>query len=188
MDAPLHLRVQWPDGTVLPIVIHKNAMGRDLVKMLRFACGPKQQITLVYNEHPLSPDVPIQGHGMKDGDSIQAIVRTIPQDDRRRIESIAQVAREVAKLTDIKMDRLECHCGVLVPDESDDIGYGVTEVTVIPEKAEQMNDGPLPAFWQDTRTEEEEEEKERRLGDPMFTTLDEAGEFFGKRGRGNWSW
>ena len=188
MDGKLHLRVRWPDGTILPIIIRSDALGRDIVKMLRFACGPRQELTILHNNRIIKSDAPISSHGIKDGDTIQTIVTVRSRDAQRLINSIDNIAREAAKISDLHMNRIEAspNAGVLFEPETSDVTLRVDlpEPTVLPPKNVKLGSTPLPTLWEEGGPPRESDQGE---GAPPYSTREEASAFFSSQGR-KWMW
>ena len=189
MDTKFHLRVRWPDGTILPIIIRSDALGRDIIKMLRFACGPKQELAILYNDVQIAADASIKSHGMKDGDTIQTIVKVRSQDAQRIINSLDRIAREAAKINDLHLSRIEgsSNAGGLLEreNEEDNLRVDLPAPTVLAPKQKQLNSNPLPTFWDEGGPPSSEDDEKDVV--PRYSTLEEASAFFSSQGR-KWMW
>ena len=189
MDSKLHLRVRWPDGTVLPIIIRADAHGRDIIKMLRFACGPRQELAILYSDVNVSADSSLLSHGIKDGDTIQIIVKVRLRDNKRLIQSLDNIAREAAKISDLHMNRIEASpnaAALFGPElEEETLRTDLPEPTVLPAKQSVLSSKPLPTFWSESGACETDDD--RKATPPQYSTLKEASAFFSSQGR-KWMW
>lgn len=192
MDEKLQLRIRWPDGTILPIITQQSASIGDIIKMLRFACGPKQELSIFYNNDQLDPEAGLVSYDIKDGDTLQALIKTVQPNQQRIFNSIDNITREAAKISDMHMNRIEDQSSYyamgMIEEEITEI-FTPVDRTVIPPKGEQMNTTPLPSPWKD-RTEEREGSHgfDSQMEQPRFSTREEAQAFFSSDGRDRWMW
>lgn len=209
MSFQPHLRIRWPDGGILPIITPPDATGDDIYKMLRFACGPKQELRLYFNEMPIEKNSQLKSYGIKNNDTIQAHVFTITKDNSQLMKSIYAITREAAKIKDVRMNQNEYpessykipssdHSdssslsadanSVLAPNSNSDSQNQNTQSTIIPPKPSEISGNPLPMFW----TPEDNSFPKRENQDQQFiqkyNTLEEAGDFFASIGWNKWMW
>ncbi|OHS97812.1 hypothetical protein TRFO_09232 [Tritrichomonas foetus] len=189
MCSQPQLRVRWPDGAFLPIIPPQDATGEDLYKMLRFACGPNQELRLCFNELTIEKDASIKSYGIKSGDTIYAYVFTVPKDNQRMIKSIEGIAREAAKINDIHLNQLEQQIEnhPLEPAKHKIIRIKPLP-TVLPKKPQEISENPLPTFWKPTKPPDDDKKDQKSGTLPKYSTIEEAGAFFASIGWNQWMW
>ena len=189
MSSQHHLRIRWPDGSFLPIIPPPDATGEDLYKMLRFACGPNQELRLIFNELTIEKEATLKSYGIKNGDTIQAIVYTVPKDSQRMIKSIEGIAREAAKISDIHLDQIEQQNRKPTADPPKHKIIRVKPLpTIIPQKPAAITGKPLPTFWKPTKPPDDNDKKDQPSILPKYNTIEEAGAFFASIGWNQWMW
>lgn len=212
MSFQPHLRIRWPDGGILPIITPPDATGDDIYKMLRFACGPKQELRLYFNEMPIEKNAPLKSYGIKNNDTIQAHVYTITKDNSQLIKSIYAITREAAKVNDVRMNQIEYpeapyklpisdHSdssssseknNFLIPSPPTELHEQNSQDTVIPPKPSEISGNPLPMFWKQAEDKsfllKRGEKKQDSTFLPKYNTLEEAGDFFASLGWNKWMW
>lgn len=197
MSSQLHLRIRWPDGAILPIMTVSDATGDDIYKMLRFSAGPKQELRLFFNDLPIDKDIPLKTYGIQDGDTVQAHVYTIVKDNSRMIKSLEAIAREAAKLNDIRIEQIEttqnsCQPPIEYPDSFDSLLYVPnSSKTILPEPPTEIPNEPLPIFWSPSEANQNFPESDENVQTsilPKYSTLEEASQFFASYGWHKWMW
>lgn len=191
MDEKLQLQIRWPDGAILPIITQRSWFTCDVINMLRFACGPNQQMEIFYNDHKLDPDVSLMNYGITDGDTLQAFIKTKQPDQQRIIDCIGNITREAAKISDIHMNRMEDQSGYYSVGmiEEETTMFGPVNRTVIPPKEDQMNTTPLPSPWAEQCAQQEGcDDDNLQVEQPRFSTREEAKALFSADGRDRWMW
>lgn len=210
MSFQPHLRIRWPDGGILPIITPPDATGDDIYKMLRFACGPKQELRLYFNEMPIEKNAQLKSYGIKNNDTIQAHVFTITKDNSQLIKSIYAITREAAKIKDVRMNQNEYpeapykvpssdHSdssslsgdanSLLSPNINGESQNQNSQNTVIPPRPSEIPGNPLPMFWkpEDNSYPKRDENQDSRFIQ-KYNTLEEAGDFFASIGWNKWMW
>ena len=189
-----HIRIQWPDGSFLPILLHSDATSTDLKNMLRFAFGPNEMLQLSINDSQISneDDIPMHNYGLKDGDTIQAIVLTSPHQNNgspRLQKAIDSILLEAAKVSDTHMNQIESTKDTSFTEHETsetDSNFIVHEpATIIPLKTNEINSSPMPQIFLDTdRLENTESSSQFQNGiyhnqkPPLFNSIEEAGDYF----------
>ena len=189
-----HIRVQWPDGSILPILLNSDATTTDLKNMLRFAFGPNEILQLSINDFQISneDDIPMYMYGLKDGDTIKAIVLTPPyrfNGGNRLQKAIDSILLEAAKVSDTHMNQLESTNDTPLSEpkpSTNDLNFVVHEqATIIPSKTDEINSSPIPQIFPDAdRFENAETSSQIQNGTylnqkpPLFNSIEEAGDYF----------
>lgn len=188
-----HIRIQWPDGSFLPILLHSDATIKDLKNMLQFAFGPNEVLQFSINDFQISndDDIPMRTYGIKDGDTIQACVlepSPFYKSGFRLQKAIDSILLEAAKVSDTHMNQLESvndtSLSEFEPSEPD-LNFIVHEqATIIPSKTNEINSSPMPQLFPDTdRFETDLFTVKTQNGNynqkpPLFNSIEEAGDYF----------
>lgn len=175
----VRLRVQWRDGTFLPVLFRTDYLGRDLVKMLKFVCGPCQKLTISFNDVTIADHACLSAYGVKNDDIIHANITS--KDPMKMVKALDRVVREAARVSDMRIDRTADT--VLTETSSDDEQPSVVlpAPTVVPGRTDVRADA-LPNFWMDN-----ESSSDPTFEIPQYSTRCEAIAFFASQGR-TWVW
>jgi hypothetical protein len=120
MDLSLHLFVEWPNGTRLPVRLPRTATGEDLLNLLSFCCRGDQGIKLVFEGNCVIPKLQLCHQHMTQ-DSIIKVIRvtcplthaTSPVDDYFDTglpeDTFDAICPELLRLTDVQFRLVEGH-------------------------------------------------------------------------------
>lgn len=189
-----HIRIEWPDGSFLPILLNPDATYKDIKNMLKFAFGPNEILQLSINNFQISndDDTPMYMYGLKDGDTIQAFVLNPSNSCKggvRLQRAIDSILLEAAKVSDTHMNRIESGNDTSLSEfeaSEPDSNFVVHEqATIIPSKTKEINSTPIPQIFTDTDQFENNlstSQTQNRLYNnqkpPLFNSIEEAGDYF----------
>lgn len=186
----VRLRVQWRDGAFLPVLVRADSLGREVIKMLKFACGPCQKLSIFFNEVPIADQARLDSYGIKNDDIIQATITS--KDSMKMVKALDRVVREAARVSDMHIDRTgddegptETSSDDVLTDTSSDNEQTCVVLpapTVMPKRSDVRIE-PLPNLWVGGDPSNEAVNTEA----PQYSTRREAIAFFASQGR-KWVW
>lgn len=118
----IRLRVQWPDGTSIPVMFRVNSMGHDIVNMLGFVKGPRQEISVSHRGVTLEESCPLTQYGVKENDVLQVSVHP-------NITAVKKMMKVLDAIAESDSDNMEDHDASTNPDNWDDNEVGVVGTT-----------------------------------------------------------
>jgi hypothetical protein len=192
MDLSLPLIVEWPNGSRLPIRVSRTAMGEDLLTLLSFCCRNDQQVKLVFEGCCIHPGRQLCQQRIQPHSTIRVIqLSDDPADTGSDDDQFDAICPELFRIADVQFSLVEGHkkaghiyrTMLIDQSDSDESDSSDSVLTVIPERAQDVSNDPLPTL--DVSSDSDEEECGR--GDPFRS--DECGGLFRPRSeRANWNW
>lgn len=193
----LRLTVLWPQGTILPVRMRKDAKGADLIQLLRFSVSDGWELFLIYKGILLNPNETLEDQYIDDNATLNvefvpecSTVSEIVQSVHLQ-QKVQELYVESLRLNDLKYDLLESHPNgklayeelLRLEQESDEPEE--EEPTKIV-KAQTIPTSPLPPFWEtndDFADFDDTSDKSNYLspadGSPALLT---------KRKKSGWTW
>lgn len=191
MNDELKIKVEWPSGTMLPVLTHSSVPGSQLIRLLRFACNTNEEIILFHHGIPLDLELSLEAQLVNDGDILKAnIICRQNQNEIELSKKIRELAIEAAKLSDrqfAKRELLPIKQKISPRTSSDDfIDYNEDSPNPpFQNHAQCISSDPLPSFW---------EQGDNLNGDPhpklflqRFSSFEEAGNFLANN-QLSWNW
>lgn len=192
MINQMHLFVQWQDGSILPILCNVDSCGQDLLKMLRFACGPNQNMTIYFKDSAIEEDHSLENIGLSEGDVIHAVITPDAIENSHMNESFDQIAREAARIRDLQLDNDEMTPRYTYDYKfADKFRFNVNSETIIPNPVSVIPTTPLPTFWNHCVSENEDDNDppiQKNTTYPRFRSIEEAGKFYSRNDWNEWIW
>ncbi|EAY00001.1 hypothetical protein TVAG_029050 [Trichomonas vaginalis G3] len=193
----LRLTVLWPQGTILPVRVRKDAKGSDLIQLLHFSVSEGWEMFLIYKGILLNPNETLEDQIIDENATLY--VEFVPQgstvseivQSTRLQQKVQELYIESLRLNDLKYDLLESHPNgklayeelLRLEQESDDPEEDEPTKILKPDK---ISTSPLPAFWEsndDLTDVDESSDKSNYLspaeGSPTLLT---------KRKKSGWTW
>lgn len=187
MDDELKVLIQWPNGSVLPVLTSKTSKASDLMKLLRFAYSPDEDIYLFYKGNQLNPEISLDDHLVIENEIIEAFFTPKSKNIANIINpKVQSIVLEAAKVADRRFNLLENqqHRFQLPEeneDDEDDNFYNDFYTDVNNEQiTKSISSDPLPTFWK-----KEDDQEQFSLSEyqskPNITSIEDAGNFYESR-------
>lgn len=201
MSRNVRVRVQWPRGSILPVLISLDETASDLAYLIRFALLPFTEILLFHGLAMLMPDKTLSAQGITNDALIQVLFRQkIPpqpliavdkNNPKNNLErKIEDVYRESLRLSDLRLSTLKLSSRIPLEDETEDIQFAPSfEETFIKETTTEIPTDPLPIIWEDYSSDDEDDEPDiQQSFFSRFNSIEEAGHYFAKEKWFGWIW
>ena len=201
------VRIIWPSGEIIPVIIRKDSTVTDLIFLLQYIRKQQQNVLLFYRGILMNPSKTVYSQVPQENELInvgfvkfQGINNKVDFTQWLRTQTKAEeIYKEALRINDFKLDLLENNPAItLYYKESLDSSMNENieqheksatesqEVTV-PPKSENLNKQPLPTFWE-KKKETPSEDENNVIVVPYFSSIEEAGDFFSKKRWGDWNW
>lgn len=189
MCDELKVLIQWPNGSILPVLTNKNSKGSELIKLLRFAYSSKEEILLFHNGIHINLDNTLGNQFIKENSVIEAFFTPKSQNSEQLDPNIQSIFLEAAKLSDRRYNVLEtrpyCIQSTEENTESEEDYYTDyydydTKEDLEKEKVGSIPSDPLPIFWEENE-DSEQFSLSRSQVQSNFSSIEDVGQFLENR-------
>jgi hypothetical protein len=162
MDISLHLFIEWPNGSRLPVRLPHSATGEDLLNLLSFSCRGGQDITLVFDGVCVNPRLQLCQQHLKQDSTIKVVrisspyTRTgSPLDDYYDFwlgdDTFDSICPELLRLADVQFRIVEGHRNgghfyrqMLIEQSDTEESEYEQPPTVLKPRPDSVSSDPLP--------------------------------------------
>ena len=208
MREIFQIRIIWPTGEIIPLIIRKDSTVTDLIFILKYNRKQQQDILLFYRGVLMNPSKTVSSQVPQQNELINAgFVKFQGINDidftqwLRTQTKVEEIYKEALRVNDFKLDLLENNPSVSIYykeyldttenydlfEDGSDASKSLREKTVVP-KTQKISEEPLPVFWGDKKDSSQEDENNNAIVVPYFSSIEEAGDYFSKNRWGDWNW
>jgi len=151
MNKELNIQIQWPNGTMLPVLTRSSSTGAELKRLLRFACTTKEELILYHNGVALDLDLSLDEQIIKNNDIINAVISKKKNPEQEALsKKIRELVYEAAKINDQHLNSMELSPNIpkshkqISTDESSEYFEDCPSIQTRPSL---ISTDPLPPFW-----------------------------------------
>jgi hypothetical protein len=202
LDLSLHLFIEWPNGSRLPVRLPPNATGQDLLNLIGFCRRGGTEIALLYNDLCVNPTLQLCQQHLKQDSTIK-VARlpstfahpTSPVDDYYDFalpdDNFDALCPEILRIADVQFRIVEGHRNgghlyrqMLMEQSEPDESESEQPPTVLRPRPDSVSKDPLPPL-----AGSESDEDELDTFDGFRHTDDRDGSIFAPDGaQRNWCW
>ena len=193
----MKLTVLWPQGTTLPVRIHRGATAAELLELLKFSVASGYEMFLTYKGFLLNPNKTLESQLIRDGSTLN--VEFVPEGTVLEEEvspchfqkNLQEIYAEALRLSDLKYSIIDSNPNggltyqeLLKMDQQSETSEE-EELTIISE-SECIQTEPLPSFWISPNKNFDENGPQ---GKDFIETVDSASSaLIAKQDNNDWAW
>ena len=198
------VRIIWPSGEIIPVIIRRDSTVTDLIFILKCIRKQQQDVLLFYRGILMNPCKTVCSQVSHENELInvgfvkfQGINDTVDFHQWLRTQmKVEEIYKEALRVNDFRLNLLENNPSVRIYykeylDQTTEIEENERKLATstakgLDEKPEKVSSDPLPCFWNEKP--ETTDDDNNAIVVPYFSSIEEAGDFFSKKNWGDWNW